>query len=451
MVANWLVAFVLAGTILAIVMTPVLSTIVSGALVLVPLLAPTMTVFGLVAIGWLRVKNPAITGDDLYSIEIGWLVVLAALVGCLLLASRRRLPEYLVWFWAFIALAMSTAPFASLVLSISLMKAAMLLIGVTTVFIAASTLGQRADSAVRVAQILEISYLAITLASLPLLAWPDVGFALNGTGFQSFVNQPQAFAVIYSPLVAWYVVFALVDRHRAGLQGLLLAVVGIAIVFATDSRTGLVSVIIGVLFAVLSGVSRGGKAATQSMMLLVGIVLVVALILWLLGGAALDWLVAFVLKWEEGSELSVESALSTRALLLQLGWTNFLQNPILGIGFGMPSMPSALNVATLGPMGIPLSVPIEKGNGFLQVLEETGIVGAAVLLVFFVKFAKASVRTGSVSMVALWAGALAVNVGEAVLLSIGGVGLVTWLYMVLATIGTAAEGRRGWLLAWRAV
>ena len=180
MVTTWLTSGALAVAILLLVVTPVLPTIVSAAMMLVPVLAPSMTAFGLVAIGWLRVKNPALTGDDPYTVEIGWLVVLAALVGGVFLASRRKLPGYLAWFWAYIAVAMATAPFASLAVSISLLKAAVLLIGVTTVFIAATALSDRSGAGGRVARTLEVSFLAITLASLPLLAWPDVGFARNG-------------------------------------------------------------------------------------------------------------------------------------------------------------------------------------------------------------------------------------------------------------------------------
>lgn len=448
MASTWLISILLAVSLLVIVLTPVVSMLVSAAMVLVPLLAPTMTAFGLIAIGWLRVKNPAITGEDPHSVEIGWLVLLASLVGCLFLASRRRLPAYLGWFWAYIVLAMASAPFASLVLSISLMKATVLLVGVTTVFIAVAALVEGRSSGGSVARLLEISFIAVTLASLPLLAWPDVGFARNGTGFQSIVNQPQAFAVVYSPLVAWYVAFALIDRQRTDLLGVLLAVLGVAIVVSTDSRTGLAAVIIGLLGAILAGAIRSGKYAKRGLLFLAGVAVVIAIVVKVFGSAAMDWLIAFAVKSEEG-ELSVESAFSSRAILIQLGWTNFLQNPILGIGFGMPSLPSALTVAAVGPMGIPLSVPIEKGNGFLQILEETGIVGAAVMLIFFFKFGRAAAQTGYGSTVALWAGALAVNLGEAVLLSLGGVGLVTWLYMVLATVGTVAEGRRGWLLAWR--
>ena len=449
MIATWIISGALAATILLLVVTPVLPTIVSATMVLVPLLAPAMTAFGLVAIGWLRVKNPAIAGPDPYPVEIGWLVVLSALVGGALLASRRRLPGYLVWFWLYIALVMVSALFTSQVLLISLMKAAVLVTGVTTVFIAVSALGEGQAAAERVGRILEITYLGVTLASLPLLAWPSVGFALNGTGFQSFVSQPQAFAVIYAPLVAWYVAYALVDRRRADLQGLLLCVVGVAVVLATDSRTGLLAVILGLLAAIIASALRGGRAARRGLAALFGIVAVVVAVVTLAGGTAVDWLVTFVVKSDQ-ADLSVESALSSRALLLELGWANFQQNPVLGIGFGMPSLPSALSVAAVGPMGIPLSVPIEKGNGFLQVLEETGVVGASVLLVFLFRFAGAALRSGSAAMFSLWVGAISVNMGEAVLMSLGGVGLLTWLYMALATVGGNQPGQPGWLVLWRA-
>jgi hypothetical protein len=130
---------------------------------------------------------------------------------------------------------------------------------------------------------------------------------------------------------------------------------------------------------------------------------------------------------------SIDRIFPDRVDVIASSWNNFLDRPLSGVGFGLPS--SSHNAAELGEeaFGIPTSLPIEKSFLPTAILEETGLLASLIFLVFLSTLAKPVLRFGNFSTIALFLTVLFVNFGEMVFFSTGG-GVYVWLWMGLAIL-----------------
>jgi len=115
---------------------------------------------------------------------------------------------------------------------------------------------------------------------------------------------------------------------------------------------------------------------------------------------------------------------------------NIKENLITGIGFGIASDLSSMRVYYDPIFNLPISASVEKGVVPLMILEETGIFGFILFLIWILILFYRAVINGIESLTLLLA-ILSFNMGEAVLFSPGGQGLIT--LVLLASIVTRPQ------------
>ena len=135
-----------------------------------------------------------------------------------------------------------------------------------------------------------------------------------------------------------------------------------------------------------------------------------------------------------------EALTSSRMGLVEYNLNDFKLNPLLGKGFQVMDWHYAAYKAHKISL---MSAPIEKGNLPLMVLGETGLVGAAVFIVFLCSFYATCVRKKYRALFCLFTVLLALNMSEANFFSPGG----SALHWTIAVIGgfclDLLEKRRG--------
>lgn len=273
----------------------------------------------------------------------------------------------------------------------------------------------------------------ILLASLPLYGF-EYGYRRTGTGFQGILSHPQSYGIITAIITAFITGLLLFKESKSKLVvlGTVLAWVGI---FSSGARTALLATILALVLSVLVGSMIGPRwreviGRSFSMGKVLFIVVALTGVVLVLGATVQDGVMSFLLK--DDSDDSVVAALQdSRGALIDLSIQNFYAQPLTGIGFGVPSDPADLRIQT-GPMGIPMGASTEKGFMPSAVLEETGIIGALlVLYLIVVLFSPVASRGG---MMALWIlmVCLTVNLGEMIFFAIGGAGTYLWLMMGFA-------------------
>ena len=291
-------------------------------------------------------------------------------------------------------------------------------------------------------------FAALILASL--FMYPlGYGYVRTAEGFQGILNHPQVLGPICGVILAWATGYCVVRPEKLSKWWPFL-IGGISLVFISRSRTGAVVVAGGLAlsFLVFTLWRRDGidwasllrQPATWVGASVIGIVL-------LFNAAPVqEAILSFVHKGDVAESASIgEIYEDSRGALIQASMKNFRDAPAFGIGFGVPSDPATLAreegyIKMQTVMGIPVSASSEKGFMPVAVLEEIGIVGAFLLLILMGAIAGPVLRFGSLPMVWAFWGSLLINVGEAVLLSIGGTGLLMWL--VVAFCHAQAVDRR---------
>ena len=282
--------------------------------------------------------------------------------------------------------------------------------------------------------------ICIAVVSIPLTAFA-AGYYRNDRGFQGVLHHPQAFGIVMALLGAWAIPSWLADRRpRWSLTVSLLAVV---MVVLSGARTGGFALAIGVSVMLIVR-SRGRLRALVQYVAKARVVLLVVAV----GGVVT--LTGGVLQYIEkrpdgavdrstGAELYVRS----RGVLILPMLRNILEDPVVGIGFGVPS--SGEDVARTDKLlGIPTSAAVEKGVMPLAVLEEVGILGLGLVGMWLWMGFRRSIRNGP-SAVAVVVTVLAVNLGEAILFSPGGTGLLFMVVMgwAISSSRSGASGQRG--------
>ena len=143
----------------------------------------------------------------------------------------------------------------------------------------------------------------------------------------------------------------------------------------------------------------------------------------------------FVRKGEDNVTIG-EAFEGSRGAGIEGQWRNFLDHPVSGIGFGVSLNPSFQPI--IEPVtGLPLSASVEKGFLPSAILEETGIIGTACLLLFLTALIFHGLPKTDLAIAWVLMTSVAVNVGEMVFFSANGLGLYIWLL-----IGWATSGRR---------
>lgn len=282
----------------------------------------------------------------------------------------------------------------------------------------------------------------VLVLSLPFLGL-SAGFARNGTGFQGLLNHPQAFAMTMALLGAWSGARMFGERRPAWI---LIALTGasLVLILLSEARTGALAMIFGgglslVLFPVFAGrgllqMAPGFASGRVWTVLAAGVVASLAM-----ATAFAEIIAHFLSKsGRAGSSNLFDAYDASRGFLIDAMLANIAQTPFRGIGFGIASNPSMMVVERDPVFGLPLGASIEKGVAPLAVLEEVGVLGAALVAVWVLWLLRRAAM-GDLASFSVCMTALLLNMGENTLFSPGGQGL---LVMVLFGWAYASGARR---------
>jgi len=273
----------------------------------------------------------------------------------------------------------------------------------------------------------------ILLASIPLYGL-GAGYAKNDTGFQGILVHPQTFGPVLAPITALLTGLYFL-RQRTSWIVLICMGLGWAGMYFSLSRTSILAVLLAA--AVMAAIGFTLKANTWAVDLgrALGRPLVMIGMLVVLSMGVLQWtnvqskLESFLAKDDGGTSLT-ESLEASRGGLMDKSMANFWDQPLTGIGFGVPSDPEQFDKnLERGPYGIPLSASVEKGFMPTAVLEETGIIGAGLTILLLVVLFIPTIGHPDPTLFWVMATCLLVNFGEMVFFSMGGMGFFFWIVM----------------------
>jgi O-antigen ligase len=263
--------------------------------------------------------------------------------------------------------------------------------------------------------------------SWPLVIMPE-GYLRNERGFQGILNHPQTWSVFMAFLCTWTTARILDARNPSWF---LIVVLGSSIssLFFSQGRTGGLAFVLSISLAMMcmfliarSGNVLRGLRSKQ----IVGPLLLIVLLLLLTTERWVPVVDAYVFKRAQYNASSFSDLYETsRGRLVNRALENFEKSPLTGVGFGI-DVNREMEISREPIWGLPVSAPIEKGNAFVDALEEVGLIVYILLAAWLSYFFKRALRGGLVPL-SIFLCSLLINLGEAVFFSPGGNGLLALL------------------------
>lgn len=391
---------------------------VYGSLIIWAAISPRRAMEALILAVLPSTLNPGIWPEsESIGTVLRWLVVFVAFAR-VVVGVTIPFPTPVRWLLGLVIVSLMSAPFVAAAPDVSIMKIVTFFVGACAALIGFWKCRDHNWTPFFIAFLL-----VVVVASAPLM-FSQIGVFLNKRGFQGITNHPQFFGGLLAPLTAWLLAMIYVGKVRPFWIGLVfLALVQI---FMSESRNAALSVALGLaaaagtrVFSLRPGDLRVTPRglATASASLLAGAVLLSQF------DRVAAFLNAFMSKRLTGGSLDSIFA-ESRGQLLRLSLENFADSPWFGIGFGMPSIHWQLEVVRVG--GIPVSASVEKGIWYIAVLEELGVIGAALAIGMIVAIGLPTLRRNAAPAAALVFTIFASNLGEATMFSAGGLGLFLW-------------------------
>lgn len=390
------------------------------------------------ALSWLfSMLSPGVAAEATYG-TIGRYVVLAgAAVSVLLRSNILKRGRVGLVVWATILLGVFIclhAIFVSPMKDVSLLKAISWTLACTTLISAWSSLSP--DDRYELDTQMFRGLVIIMLASLPLLG-TGTGYLVNGTGFQGVLNQPQAFGLTMAVLAAWAASRAL-GSNPPSYTMMVLFVSCLILIVLSEARTAGLALLIALLLATVALQALTRRRMTSLFPAIksrrFALFAIAALAIASLSAPVLSgYIQSYLSKRGDASGL-IDVYDRSRGRLIHDMWINIREHPWTGIGFGIASDPLSMEVQRDPVLGLPVGASIEKGVLPLAVLEELGIPGAIAVLAWIWLLIRHSIRGRRLVPIALLFTALMLNMGENILFSPGGMGL-----LLLVIVGYAAS------------
>lgn len=283
------------------------------------------------------------------------------------------------------------------------------------------------------------SLLIIALISILLfLASPMMGYKANPTFFQGILNHPQALGLAVASLGA-LLIGQLFDKDGFTLLLFIKISICIALIIISGSRTSGLALFFALIIStlifstnLLKKIIFKKKFSINTLFL--SIVFFLIVFSWISDFEIQNLLSAYISKSRDFEIKDILGAYQrSREVLFAPMIANIAEYPMTGIGFGLGSEPSSMNVKYF--KGVPISAPIEKGILPLSVLEEVGIFGFFLFLIWILILILKAIAISFSSTLTLLT-ILLFNLAEAGIFSPNGYGM---LYLILITMSITRQ------------
>ena len=272
--------------------------------------------------------------------------------------------------------------------------------------------------------------LIIALISLPLILVPEIGFFLNDKLFQGILNHPQVFGITIAGLGA-LLVGQLYNHKGYDLLLKIKILICFLLIYITGSRTAGFSLffatMMSILFFNIFGPNKIILLYKLKKNTLFSIIIIFFLFLaYIFINEVRDFIISYMAKQTEfDSILSLFK--NSREVIYRPIIDNIIENPLIGIGFGIGSDQSSMNIIYFN--GIPVSAAVEKGVLPLAIWEEVGVFGLFFFIMWVLILIRRSIADSLAATIVILT-FLLFNLSEAGLFSPGGLGM---LYLIVLT------------------
>ncbi len=272
-----------------------------------------------------------------------------------------------------------------------------------------------------------------------------IALALKEDGlYNGLTGHSQMLGPVCAILAAFLVSDYVFNVRKTSRLYVFLMMCAALLVYMTGSRTAMAALVFAMIVCAWMASSARGATTGKKRAWLASVLFSIAAA-GTIGVAVVpsirDRAVGFIMKHsqEEDKELDMEEAFSSRQGLIDRSMYYFRQSPLIGNGFQVMWQMQHRKTYTLKSI---LSAPIEKGFIPSMLLEEGGIIGTGLFLVFVMSFISACRKYRYYCFLACFLTFLLTNFGEATFFSMSGMGGFGWSISFAAFMLDAERNRQ---------
>lgn len=381
--------------------------------------------------------NPGLFPGSNYSYFLRWVLLFSAAGRIYFnwLISYRTIPKWLVCLFIFSMASALSSLVNSYAIYVSLAKILVFFIGISTVL-----MGFEQTKKSPWGSWFFTLFIVILISSLPFLLYRKIGYYRYTYLFQGIFCHSQTYGVYMVIPTMWLTSFYFFNNQVKFIVKLTVFFSWITI-FASNCRTAIFASLLAIL---LSTVIAFFKRADWKKKLFrvtkkpVFIILIlVVLVLTIFNSAIISKRIKGFVYKDTFTNVFAEKSIygvieDSRGFLMERSWLNFKKHPWIGNGFGIASDRDIFSVRTLQYINIPVAASIEKGFIISTLMEEVGLLGLFIFLLFIFNLISPIIKFGDISSMWLFGTAFFISFGEMIFFSPGGLGMHIWIYLALA-------------------
>jgi hypothetical protein len=278
-------------------------------------------------------------------------------------------------------------------------------------------------------------FLILILISFILHFIPSIGYSWDKRGLNGIFYHPQTFGTVVA-LFSSIVFIILLQEKYFSLKTfflLILFILCFILTFISASRTAYFSLLLSILTFMIYSIFLKKKYFFKIYDILLNktfniYIIAILLVLIILSYLHYEEFSIFIKKGYDVNNLT-ELYFSTRSVVIDPLIENIKSKWLTGIGFGLTSKfdPIILDINNFDRVLfflIEYRPQAEKGVIFLLVLEELGIIGLIIFVIWLISLISRTIRLGkNIELIIIFI-ILFTNLGEAVLFAPGGLGLL---------------------------
>ncbi len=256
----------------------------------------------------------------------------------------------------------------------------------------------------------------LILISIPLIISP-LGYLRNGVSFQGITNQPNMFGII----VAFYVAFNLVRSNNEkdlSYSKSAHSLIGLLLIYVTFSRTALITVLTCILIYYFLNFTKNYKSIILGFGLFFPIILIIGFT-----KKSQEIFINYIYK------SNYDSILYSRSIQLKTLLDDFIESPLIGKGFGVPSVEGSNRSWNFG-----FEYIVEAGNIVFGLLAFSGILGLSLFIFLILRIIYIS--NNSLKLLPLLVVTFMLNMGEMMFFSPNNIGVLCYLSLAIYAYDT---------------
>ena len=253
--------------------------------------------------------------------------------------------------------------------------------------------------------------------------------------FRGAFLHPNSVGIIVIPFLMVFIYMPIIYKRRKYKKFYYPSMITLSLllIYLSKARGSAIAFMIAILITIIIAIFSGGmrkeiKFIVKENFYILFVFIVTVLVAISISGNMFS---QFIVKGTDLDPSDLTNVfLASRGSFIFMSIQNFLSNPFFGIGFGVPTIIDFTKISYDPIFNIPISAPVEKAFFFSALIEEFGIVGSIIFIIFYYKMTLIIFKNiNSFFFLVIYFSILTLSIFEYYFFSMGTLGSFNWLWI----------------------